>query len=77
MEFPRSIRGVRLALMFRPLANGRIKVSFRSKGDIDAAQLAEEFGGGGHRRAAGASLPGEMGEVQEIVLSAARSLLSQ
>ncbi len=77
VEFPRSIRGVRLALMFRPLANGRVKVSFRSKGEVDAAQLAEEFGGGGHRRAAGASLPGAMGEVQEIVLSAARSVLSQ
>jgi phosphoesterase RecJ-like protein len=76
VEFPRSVRGVRLALMFRPLANGRVKVSFRSKGDVNAAQLAEGFGGGGHRRAAGASFPGLMGEVLGMVLSAARRALS-
>jgi phosphoesterase RecJ-like protein len=75
VELPRSIRGVRLALLFRPLANGRIKVSFRSVGDVDAARLAEGFGGGGHRKAAGASLQGELGEVQQLVLAAARSVL--
>jgi phosphoesterase RecJ-like protein len=75
VEFPRSIRGVRLALMFRPLANGRVKVSFRSKGDVDAAQLAESFGGGGHRKAAGASLAGDMSDVHQEVLAAARATL--
>ncbi len=75
VELPRSIRGVRLALLFRPLANGRIKVSFRSVGDVDVARLAETFGGGGHRKAAGASLEGELGEVQQAVLVTARSVL--
>ena len=76
VEFPRSVKGVRLALLFRPLANGRIKVSFRSVGDVDAARLAEGFGGGGHARAAGASLAGDLGEVQKVVLAAARAVLS-
>ena len=76
VEHARSIGGVRLALLFRPLANGRTKVSFRSVGDVDAARLAEGFGGGGHRKAAGASLAGELGEVQEVVLAAARASLS-
>ena len=66
---------MRLALLFRPLANGRIKVSFRSVGDVDVARLAEGFGGGGHRKAAGASLEGELGEVQQAVLATARSVL--
>ncbi len=56
VEFPRSVRGVKLALLFRRLANGRTKVSFRSMGDVDAETLAEEYGGGGHRKAAGESL---------------------
>lgn len=77
VEFPRSIRGVRLALLFRQLANGRIKVSFRSVGDVDAARLAEQFGGGGHRRAAGASVSGDLGEVQARVLAAVRSTLAK
>lgn len=75
VEFPRSIGGIRLALLFRQLANGRIKVSFRSVGNVDVAKLAERFGGGGHRRAAGASLDGSLAAVQRTVLDAARSEL--
>src|SRR5213079_3648610 len=45
VEYPRSIAGVRLALLFRQIANGRVKVSFRSMGDVDVAELAQRFGG--------------------------------
>jgi len=75
VEFPRSIKGMRLALLFRSLANGRIKVSFRSVGDVDVAQLSAQFGGGGHKKAAGASLTGPLAEAQARVLAAARDLL--
>ena len=75
VELPRSIDGVRLALLFRTLANGRIKVSFRSVGDVNVAELAETFGGGGHRRASGASLEGTLAEVQSLVLAKAREAL--
>jgi len=76
VEFPRSIAGVRMALLFRHIANGRIKVSFRSMGEVDVAALAHEFGGGGHHRAAGASLAGSMAEVEAKVLEAARRFLA-
>jgi phosphoesterase RecJ-like protein len=77
VEFPRSIAGVRLALLFRQIGGGgRIKVSFRSMGEVDVAQLATQFGGGGHHRAAGASLAGSMAEVEEKVLGAARRFLA-
>lgn len=76
VEFARSIVGVRLALLFREIAGGRIKVSFRSVGDIDAMQLAQQFGGGGHRKAAGASLAGCLADVQEQVLAEARRTLA-
>ena len=59
VEYPRSIAGVRLALLFRNLANGKVKVSFRSLGDVDVAELAGRFGGGGQRKAAGAWLDGD------------------
>jgi len=74
VEFARSVRGVQLALLFRQLANGRIKVSFRSMGPVDVAKLAERFGGGGHRKAAGASLEGGLEQVQALVIEAARSV---
>jgi phosphoesterase RecJ-like protein len=76
VEFPRSIAGVRMALLFRHIGNGRIKVSFRSMGEVDVAALANQFGGGGHHRAAGASLAGSMAEVEEQVLKAARRFLA-
>src|SRR5436190_14765824 len=76
VEYPRSIAGVRLALLFRQIANGRIKVSFRSMGDVDVADLAHRFGGGGHKRAAGASLEGSIADVQRQVLGAARQYLA-
>jgi phosphoesterase RecJ-like protein len=75
VEFARSIAGVRLAMLFRHLAGGKVKVSFRSVGDVDVARLAEQFGGGGHKKAAGASLEGNMAEVQATVLAAAREIL--
>src|SRR5712691_1386346 len=75
VEFPRSIAGVRLALLFRQIANGRVKVSFRSMGGVDVADLAHPFGGGGHKKAAGASFEGSIADVQERVLAAAREYL--
>ncbi|HEX2681892.1 MAG TPA: DHH family phosphoesterase [Candidatus Dormibacteraeota bacterium] len=76
VEYPRSIAGVRLAMLFRQLANGKVKVSFRALGDVDVAELAHRFGGGGHHKAAGASLDGTLAEAQERVLTAARAYLN-
>ena len=76
-EFARSIRGVRMAVLFRLLASGRVKVSLRSMGGVDVARFARQFGGGGHARAAGASLPGPLDDAQRAMLAAARAFLEQ
>ncbi len=76
VEFARSIQGTRLALLFRTLANGRVKVSFRSVGDFDVAVFARQFGGGGHAKASGASIAGTLDEVKARVLAAARDALA-
>lgn len=75
-EFPRSVSGTRMALMFREISRGRVKVSLRSVGDIDVAAFARPFGGGGHVHAAGLSVEGTIPEVQEQVLAAAREYLA-
>jgi phosphoesterase RecJ-like protein len=77
VEFPRSIEGVRMALLFREVSQGRVKVSLRSVGDVDVAAFAKGFGGGGHTKAAGLALPGSLAEVQSTVLTAARAYLSE
>lgn len=75
VEHARSIKGVRMALLFREMSGGRVKVSFRSVGKVDVAALAKQFGGGGHTKAAGAAITGSLTEVQARVLEASRNYL--
>lgn len=75
VEHPRSIAGVRLAMLFRDLGHGRVKVSFRSLAGVNVNTLARRFGGGGHARASGALIEGSLSAVQETVLGEARHQL--
>jgi phosphoesterase RecJ-like protein len=77
VEFPRSIEGVRMALLFREASQHRVKVSLRSVGSVDVASFARQFGGGGHVKAAGLVLPGTLAEVQATILDAARAFLGR
>ena len=77
VEHPRSISGTRLAVFFRDLGYGKVKVSFRSTGDVDVNRFARQFGGGGHAKAAGALIPGSMEDVRVRVISAARAFVSR
>jgi phosphoesterase RecJ-like protein len=76
VEVPRSINGVRMALLFREIASGRVKVSLRSVGTVDVAEFPRPFGGGGHTKASGLSMEGSLAAVQATVLAAAREYLS-
>jgi phosphoesterase RecJ-like protein len=76
VEVPRSINGVRMALLFREIASGRVKVSLRSVGTVDVAEFSRPFGGGGHTKASGLSMEGSLAAVQATVLAAAREYLS-
>jgi phosphoesterase RecJ-like protein len=49
----RSIEGVRAAALFRETPEGVVRVSLRSRGEVDVAAVAQKFGGGGHRHASG------------------------
>jgi phosphoesterase RecJ-like protein len=76
VEVPRSITGVRMVLLFREIAAGRVKVSLRSVGAVDVAAFSRPYGGGGHTKASGLSLEGSIAEVQATVLAAAREYLA-
>ena len=69
--------GIRIALLFRELEGGRVKVSLRSKGETNVHLLASEFGGGGHRNASGIVMPGEIDEVIGIVTQRAIDLVER
>lgn len=74
-EHPRSVGGTRLAVFFRDLGHGKIKVSFRSTGKVNVNEFARQFGGGGHARASGALIPGTLEEVRHNVIAAAREFV--
>jgi phosphoesterase RecJ-like protein len=71
-----SLESVDIVLLFRELAEGRVKVSLRSKGVLDVHKLASGFGGGGHRNASGIVLSEPFDDVAERVIQGARDLIA-
>jgi phosphoesterase RecJ-like protein len=69
VNYPRSIRGVEVAIFFREIEPGLFKVGFRSKGTVDVSARAAAFGGGGHHNAAGCTITGTFAEVRQKVFS--------
>jgi phosphoesterase RecJ-like protein len=65
----RRISGVEAAALFVELADGQVKVSLRSMGAIDVCKIAAKFGGGGHKMAAGAYLPGPIENAKKLILT--------
>jgi phosphoesterase RecJ-like protein len=55
-----SIESVQIAVLAREPKIGKIRVSLRSRGDLDVAAVAREFGGGGHKNAAGCTFETDM-----------------
>jgi phosphoesterase RecJ-like protein len=71
INVPLQIRTVEVSLLFTESKEpGPIRVSLRSKGQIDVARFAERFGGGGHARAAGLKVDGTLDDVREKVVAA-------
>jgi phosphoesterase RecJ-like protein len=75
-DFPRGIDGVELCLMFLETENGKVKISFRSKGKVIINGLANRFGGGGHPYASGALVTGNLQQVVNEVVSEAKELFA-
>jgi phosphoesterase RecJ-like protein len=69
VNYTLGLKGVEVGLLFMEQPAGGIKVSFRSRCQLDVSRLAETWGGGGHAAAAGATLQGELAEVQARVLT--------
>jgi phosphoesterase RecJ-like protein len=55
----RSIKGVEMVIFFKEMAPGVFRISLRSKGQVNSAEVAEHFGGGGHIHASGFTVSGE------------------
>lgn len=75
INYPRSVRGVEVAIFYRQLSPLSFKVGFRSKGAVDVSRLAEGFGGGGHHNAAGCNVEGDLETVRAKVFSHLQAVL--
>lgn len=75
VNFPRSLKGVEVALLFRELSPEKYRVSLRSRGSVDVARISEEFQGGGHPNAAGCTVEGRLPEAKARVLQRVRAAL--
>ena len=63
----RVIKTVKAMALFIELGDGRIRCSLRSKGSLDVGKIAEKFGGGGHKMAAGTFVPGPIENAKQLI----------
>jgi phosphoesterase RecJ-like protein len=75
VNYTMTLSGVEVGLLFIEQPHGGIKVSFRSRTEFDCNALAQTFGGGGHRQAAGATLPEPIEDAERRILQALETIM--
>jgi len=65
VNYPLAVGEVEATALFKETSPGVYRTSLRSKGDVNVAKIAEQFGGGGHRNAAGCTLKGSSEEIED------------
>ena len=70
----RAIKKVDIAILFRENGKNNLRVSLRSKNNINVASIAERYGGGGHFDVAGCSIPNNRKSIEEFLKHAERLL---
>lgn len=69
VNYPLTVGEVEAVALLKECSPGVYRTSLRSKGDVNVARVAEIFGGGGHRNAAGCTLKGSWEEAEEKIVS--------
>ena len=76
VNYALSIAGVEAAVFLRELPEGRMRVSLRSKGQVNVAAIAGSLDGGGHENAAGCTLDGPLASAVDAILNVMRKCLA-
>ena len=77
VNIPLAARDVLAVVYMREIGQNQFRVSLRSKGDINVARVAEKFGGGGHRNAAGLRIDGDWDEKESELVSAVKEAVDK
>ena len=65
INLPLTVKEIQAVVFFKQIEGEQYRVSMRSKGDIDVSSVAKEFGGGGHKNAAGCTVSGGIDQLQK------------
>ena len=77
INVPRSLQGVKLAMLFTEGRRKKVRINFRGSGEVTVVELAALFGGGGHAQAAGAILDCSLDDAMKQVIPAAATHLKR
>jgi bifunctional oligoribonuclease and PAP phosphatase NrnA len=68
INLPLTVKEIQAVVFFKQVEGDEYRVSMRSKGDIDIGAAAKEFGGGGHKNAAGCTVTGAIDALQKLFI---------
>jgi phosphoesterase RecJ-like protein len=77
VNYPLTVGEVEAVALLKESAPGTYRTSLRSKGDVNVARVAEKFGGGGHRNAAGCTLTGSWEDAEQEIVSLLRDAVER
>jgi phosphoesterase RecJ-like protein len=76
VNYAKNLAGTDVGVLLREVESGEVKASFRAEGAVDVDQVARRFGGGGHKNASGARIPGPLAEARRRVLAEIERILT-
>lgn len=76
-SLPAQIEGVKAAATFKELAPNQYKVSLRTDGSVHGGEICAQFGGGGHKQAAGCNFDGTYRQAEAALVEALTKALEK
>jgi bifunctional oligoribonuclease and PAP phosphatase NrnA len=75
INLPLTVKEIQAIVFFKQIEGEQYRVSMRSKGEIDIGAVAKEFGGGGHKNAAGCTVTGAIDALQKLFVEKIESAI--
>jgi len=77
VNLPLTVKEIEAVIFFKQERGDEYRISLRSKGNIDIGSIAKEFGGGGHRNAAGLTVTGPIEQLQKTLIEKIERAIDQ
>ncbi|OPZ89844.1 MAG: Bifunctional oligoribonuclease and PAP phosphatase NrnA [Firmicutes bacterium ADurb.Bin419] len=75
VNIARNINGVEVAVLIKQRSDNEFKINFRSQSYVDVSAIANKYSGGGHKKAAGCTIKGNMEEIKDMINKDIREVL--